>query len=205
MLQFYYDFLDYYLDRKSFALMEMDTDSCYFACVTSSHEEVVKIEKRTHFYNNLHLWLPAQACDDHWRDFIANKVRGLDWSPQPCCLELQRYDKRTPGLFKLEWSGNGMVCLCPKTYFCLSSREPSVQGCGNKQTSKGLNKRLNRFTFDSYLNVIKKQTDGSGTNTAFRVKNNQIYTYAQTRTALSYLYVKRRIYEDGVTTAALHL
>ena len=32
MMQFYYDFLDYYLDRKSFALMEMDTDSCYFAC-----------------------------------------------------------------------------------------------------------------------------------------------------------------------------
>ena len=33
MQQFYYDFLDYYLDRKSFALMEMDTDSCYFACL----------------------------------------------------------------------------------------------------------------------------------------------------------------------------
>ena len=59
-------------------------------------------EKRTHFYNNLHLWLPAQACDDHRRDFIANKVRGLASSPQPCCLERQRYDKRTPGLFKLE-------------------------------------------------------------------------------------------------------
>jgi len=54
-----------------------------------------------------------------------------------------------------------MVCLCPKTYFCLSSRDPTVQGRGNKQTSKGLNKRQNRFTFDSYLNVLKKQTDGS--------------------------------------------
>jgi len=53
--------------------------------------------------------------------------------------------------------------------------------------------------------VLKKQTDGSGTNTAFRDKNNQIYTYAQTRTALSYLYVKRRVYEDGVTTSPLHL
>ena len=96
-------------------------------------------------------------------------------------------------------------CVCPKTYFCLSSRDPTVQGRGNKQTSKGLNKRQNRFTFDSYLNVPKKETDGSGTNTAFRVKNNQIYIYAQTRTALSYLYVKRRVYEDGVTTAPLHL
>jgi len=205
ILQFYCDFLDYYLDRKSFALMEMDTDTCYFACATSSLEEAVKIEKCTHFYNNLYLWLPAQSCDEHQHDFIANKVRGLAWSPQPCCLERQRYDKRTLGLFKLEWSGDGMVHLCPKTYFCLSSRDPTVQGHGNKQTSKGLKKRQNRFTFDFYLNVLKKQTDGSGINTAFRVKNNQIYTYAQTRTALSYLYVKHRIYEDGVTTAPLHL
>ena len=82
--------------------METDTDSCYFACTTSSLEETVKIEKRTHFYNNLHLWLPAQACDEHRRDFIANKVNGFAWSPQPCCLERQRYDKHTPGLFKLE-------------------------------------------------------------------------------------------------------
>jgi len=108
MLQFYYDFHGYYLDRKSFALMEMDTDPCYFACATSSLEEAVKIEKRIHFYNNLHLWLPAQACDEHRRDFIENKVRGLAWSPQPCCLERQRHDKRTPGLFKLEWSWDGV-------------------------------------------------------------------------------------------------
>jgi len=54
MLQLYYDFLDNYLDRKSFALMEMDADSCYFACATSSLEEAVKNEKHTHFYNNLH-------------------------------------------------------------------------------------------------------------------------------------------------------
>ena len=87
----------------------------------------------------------------------------------------------------------------------MSSRDPTVQGRGNKQTSKGLNKRQNRFTFDSYFNVLKKQTDGSGTNTAFRFKNNQIYSYAQTRTASSYLYVNRRVCEDGVTTAPLHL
>jgi len=31
----------------------------------------------------------------HQRDFI-KKVRGLPWSPQPCCLWRRRYDKRTP-------------------------------------------------------------------------------------------------------------
>jgi len=98
-----------------------------------------------------------------------------------------------------------MVCFCPKTYFCLSFRDPSVQGSGNKQTSKSLNKRQNRFTFDSCLNVIKNQTDGSGTDTPFRVENNQIYTSVRTRTASSYLYVKRRVCDDGVATAPLHL
>ena len=97
-------------------------------------------------------------------------------------------------------------CVYVLKHFCLSSRDPTVQGRGNKQTSKGLNKRQNRFTFALTSTCKKnKQTDGSGTNTAFRVKNNQIYTYAQTRIALSYLYVKRRVYEDGVTTAPLHL
>ena len=31
MLQFYYDFLDKYLDRTDFQMCEMDTDSAYIA------------------------------------------------------------------------------------------------------------------------------------------------------------------------------
>ena len=31
MLQFYYEFLDFYFDRQDFELIQMDTDSLYFA------------------------------------------------------------------------------------------------------------------------------------------------------------------------------
>jgi hypothetical protein len=31
MLEFYYDFIDTYIDRSGFDLLEMDTDSSYFA------------------------------------------------------------------------------------------------------------------------------------------------------------------------------
>ena len=31
MLQFYYDFLDHYVDRRDYELIQMDTDSMYFA------------------------------------------------------------------------------------------------------------------------------------------------------------------------------
>ena len=38
MLQFYYEFLDFYFDRRDFELIQMDTDSMYFAL--SRHEKL---------------------------------------------------------------------------------------------------------------------------------------------------------------------
>ena len=38
MLQFYYDFLDKYLDRSGFQMCEMDTDSAYIAIAGESVE-----------------------------------------------------------------------------------------------------------------------------------------------------------------------
>ena len=42
MLQFYYDFLDHYLDRRDYELIQMDTDSMYFALSYKILEEAVK-------------------------------------------------------------------------------------------------------------------------------------------------------------------
>ncbi len=42
MLQFYYDFVDYYIDRSDFQYCMMDTDSAYFAISGSSLQDVVK-------------------------------------------------------------------------------------------------------------------------------------------------------------------
>ena len=42
MLQFYYDFLDHYLDRRDYELIQMDTDSTYFALSCVTLEEAVK-------------------------------------------------------------------------------------------------------------------------------------------------------------------
>ena len=44
MLQFYYDFLDKYLDRADFQMCEMDTDSAYIAIAGDSVESLVKPE-----------------------------------------------------------------------------------------------------------------------------------------------------------------
>ncbi|CAF3781378.1 unnamed protein product [Rotaria socialis] len=42
MLQFYYDFIDYYIDRSDFEYCEMDTDSAYIAFSSASFEDLVK-------------------------------------------------------------------------------------------------------------------------------------------------------------------
>ena len=38
------------------------------------------------------------------------------WLPRICYTKQARYDKRTPGLFKLEYEGDVMIGFCSKTY-----------------------------------------------------------------------------------------
>ena len=78
MLQFYYDFLDKYLDRSDFQMCEMDTDSAYIAISGESAESLVKPELKAEF--------EADKCN---------------WFPRTDTHEHKAYDKRTPGLLRL--------------------------------------------------------------------------------------------------------
>ena len=197
MLQFYHEFLSYYVDKKDFECLEMDTDSLYMALSGPSFEAVISPSKRREFYSNFHHWLPSQSCSRHRQQWIEKKCLSQDWTPDECCLEQQRYDKRTPGLFKTEWEGTAMVCLCSKTYF--------GKGSQPKQVCKGLNTKQNVFSLETYLNVIKNQASGFGTNKSFRVKDNSVYTYEQVRSGLSYFYPKRLVLDDAVSTKPLKI
>ena len=42
MLDFYYNFIDKYIDRSDFELLEMDTDSNYFAFSEDSIDKLIK-------------------------------------------------------------------------------------------------------------------------------------------------------------------
>jgi hypothetical protein len=53
------------------------------------------------------------------------------------------YDKRTPGLFKTEFTGDGMIALCSKTYYCFGKED--------KFSCKGINKRTNQITKEKYM------------------------------------------------------
>jgi hypothetical protein len=57
-------------------------------------EEVIKPEMQQHFRMEKKNWFPRTDTSEH-----------------------AAYDKRTPGLFKTEFTGDGMIVLCSKTYF----------------------------------------------------------------------------------------
>ncbi|KAL9961203.1 hypothetical protein ACROYT_G030104 [Oculina patagonica] len=174
MLQFYFDFLDKYLDRSDFQYCETDTDSAYIALSGSSVESLVKPELKQEFIKDKSNWFPRTDSPDH-----------------------KAYDKRTPGLFKEEWSGEGIIGLNSKTYYCFGSYD--------KFSCKGINKRCNEIKKENCLSVLLTRQNNSGINKGFRVIDNSMYTYEQVRDGFSYFYPKRKVLEDGVTTIPLDI
>ena len=145
MLQFYCDFLDKYLDRSDFQMCEMNTDSAYIAISGDSVESLVKPELRAQFEQDKCNWFPRTDTPEH-----------------------KAYDKRTPGLFKVEWEGQGIIKLCSKTYYCL--------GVKDKFSCKGVNKKCKEMNKDKYLHVLLTKQNSAGVNRGFRVVNNTMYT-----------------------------
>ena len=88
MLEFYYDFLDHFVDRRSFELLQMDTDSLYMGIAGKNLDDVVRPELREEF----------EGCKKKW----------LAWD---------KWSGRTPGLFKLEFEGTRAIALCSKAYY----------------------------------------------------------------------------------------
>ena len=87
MLQFYYEFLDFYLDRRDFELIQMDTDSMYFALSRERLEDAIRPGYETQFEEE--------------------KKRWLAWD---------KWGNREPGLFKLEKEATSGIALCSKCY-----------------------------------------------------------------------------------------
>ena len=119
MLEFYYDFMDVYVDRTNFEYCEMDTDSAYMAISGSCLEEMIKPEMKENYLKGLYGF-----CNDD--EIVADSQ--YHWFPCTCCTKHAKYNKRTPGLFKLEYQGDEMIGLCSKTYIVRKSKtfKPSL-------------------------------------------------------------------------------
>jgi hypothetical protein len=187
MLQFYYDFLDKFVPRECFELCEMDTDSSYLALSSEKIEYLIKPEMKTEYEK----WL-TRSCTNAASINLADKF----WFPRICCDKHNRFDQRTPGLFKTEFFGEQMISLCSKTYLATSGEK-----C--KFSSKGLNKHNIKNPLSIFKQVLEQKKSGGGINVGFRLKDNQMFTYSQDKNAFSYFYCKRRVLSDGIQTVPL--
>ncbi len=90
MLYFYYNFIDKYIDRSDFALLEIDTDSKYFAFSEDIIENVIRTKIKEEYENDKYNFLPSES-NELYPTFQEIKVNGIKFN-------YAQYDKRTPGL-----------------------------------------------------------------------------------------------------------
>ena len=108
MLEFYYDFLDKFCDRRDFELIQMDTDSFYMALSANDFDDIVRPELKELYKEEKKKWLVTDE-----------------------------YSKRVPGLFKPEFKGKRMIALTSKCYFADNGEETipkfSYKGVSRRQ------------------------------------------------------------------------
>jgi hypothetical protein len=166
----------------------MDTDSLYFAISAEKLEDILLPEKEE-YYKNKHQYFP----------------RTTDCSCNSCkndinLKEHSAYDKRTPGLFKLEKDGDAMIALTSKSYFLRNSG-------GNKAACKGtqVTRNSEHIQFEKYKECLLNRNVIEGENAGFRLDPNTkaMITYKQRKVILSPVYLKRVIFNDGIHTRPL--
>ena len=111
MLEFYYDFLDKFCDRRDFELIQMDTDSFYMALSAEDFDEIIKPEMKELYKEEKKNWLVTDE-----------------------------YSKRVPGLFKAEFQGKRMIALTSKCYFADNGKDEGVKKFSCKGVSRRQNK-----------------------------------------------------------------
>ena len=177
MLEFYYDFLDKFCDRRDFELIQMDTDSFYMALSANDFDEIIKPEMKELYKEEKKNWLVTDE-----------------------------YSKRVPGLFKAEFQGKRMIALTSKCYFADSGGEAGAKLGGDegikKFSCKGVSRRQNKMNWERYKNALFGSLD-KARNIGFRKRDNHIVTYEQSKPSLSAYYDKRIVHEDGIHTSCL--
>ena len=111
MLEFYYDFLDKFCDRRDFELIQMDTDSFYMALSAEEFDDIIKPEMKELYKKEKKKWLVTDE-----------------------------FSKRVPGLFKPEFKGKRMIALTSKCYYAdkgvvggLNCKKFSCKGVSRRQ------------------------------------------------------------------------
>jgi hypothetical protein len=187
MLQFYYDCVDRFIDRSDFQLMYMDTDSNWLAFSKQNpFKTLIKPEMRQQWELEKHTW-----------------------------LALNKYDEKTPGLFKVEYEADEMVALCSKMYIAspLNIDDETLERLYNgdvinidhltklkgKMGSKGVQKR-NRLDVEMFTKALYEDVVYEVENQGFKPVDGKTITYNTVKRGVHNTYNKRTVAENKINT-----
>ena len=127
MLEFFYDFIDKFIDRSDYEMIEMDTDSNYFAFSEDNIDKLIKPELREQYKKEKYKFLPSESDQLHPTFNVDGKR-----------FTMKAYEKRSPGKFKIETIKDKVIALCSKMYCCSDMDEKNI-----KFSCKGIQKEGN--------------------------------------------------------------
>ena len=166
----------------------MDTDSVYFGIARETLDECVRPEKLNDWFDKKYTYFASDS--DNLVPFEGGYITE------------KQYHKRTPGLYKLEFSGDGMICLNSKVYHIWGHDKE-----GNlvyKTSSKGMQDR-NQLLREDFQKVLEEKSEHRVQNAGFIQEGTRIFTYTQDKKGLNYFYCKRIVLEDGINTTYLEI
>ena len=191
LLKFYYSFLKKMLYDDWWSVTHVDTDSCYISIARENLLDCMPPENREIVLKQIY-----GNCSEN-RDPGAYLTR-------ECCDYHRLFDAKSFGLMKVEWSGDFLCAIMPKTYVGVRN-----DGTEMKLSCKGVQKSAVRAEHDNiaelFQNVLKNSTPQGATNVGFRLDRFQkLGTFVQKRQAFTNIYVKRQCLEpDGIYTRTL--
>ena len=136
----FWQFINKYLINGLYQLVECDTDSLYIAFARKTIDECVKPE------------LLEEWKTEKWKMFSSqNEDKKVNFYFDEQIFEMteKEYDKRTPGKYKEEFSGTGMICLNSKVYHIWNDEK-------SKTSCKGIQKKRNELLTKDFNNILKK-------------------------------------------------
>ena len=190
----FWEFINKYLINDLYQIMECDTDSLYIAFARDSIDDCVKPHLK-----------------EEWNIEKLNFLSSQDTSPREFAGKIitnAQFEKRTPGLYKPEFEGQGMLCLNSKVYHIYKGDEYkcpyNCKDC-HKTSCKGIQQKRNTLTRKDFETVLKSQQPAFFENAGFIRDGTETKTYVQIKKGLSYFYGKRKVLSDGVSTTHLDI
>ena len=177
ILEFCFDFLDYYLPHENFQIIEMDTDRNYLGITAENVEDLIKPELKEQFERDKHNW------------FVTPRA------PQ---------GKRTNRLLKVEFKADKMIGLCSKSH-CPETFATDTTPGQVKFSMKGVNKRQFKNPVPHYEHVLKTKENFRACNQGIRANDQTVTTYKQYKNTMTYFYPERKVLEDGRSTVPLDI